>query len=777
MARYLAAALMATALVVANTPVLRAEITAAEVQEALDRGVTYLKRQQDPDKGNWPEYPLQAGGLTALCTLAMLNSGVPVDDPAVQRSLEYLRGVEKPSMTYTLALQTMVFCAAEPEKDRLLIRRNVKLLESSQITSGDTKGAWTYGGNTGTGDNSNSQFALMGLYEAQRIGIDVDERTWRLAQEYWSRIQKADGSWGYAEGHPSSGSMTCAGIAALIITGERLSKGDARVEGGRVLCCGAAEENNRVENGIRWLAKHFSVRTNPGGRVYVLYYLYGLERVGRFTGSRFIGDHDWYREGAEYLVAMQDKAAGYWKGEGHSENNPVVATSLALLFLSKGRRPVVVAQVKHGEVGSNDWNAHRGGVHNLTQYTGKRWKRDLSWQNVNLASATVDDLLESPVLFLSGQAALRLSEAEKRQLVEYVNRGGFIFAEACDGNGCDGAEFDRSFRAVIEEMFKSKLQPLRADHPIWYADQRIEPSAERPLLGVEACCRTSVVYCPKSLSCYWELARPLRVERYGGEIEAEINEACAIGANVLAYATNREPRYKLDRPTLARDGSDQNLVRGTLYVAKLDHGGGADDAPNALGNLLLVTARQTGLRIAQARADDPVHLVPPGDPDLFKYPILFMHGRRGFRFSDAERSALASHLERGGILFADSICASTAFADSFRAEISAMFPDQKLVRLPAEHPLYSRQYGGYDVSSVSLRDPLVRGEGGAPAAKISKTAPYLEGLEIDGRLAVVFSPYDISCAMENHASVECKGYVTDDAAKLGVNILLYALQQ
>jgi hypothetical protein len=273
------------------------------------------------------------------------------------------------------------------------------------------------------------------------------------------------------------------------------------------------------------------------------------------------------------------------------------------------------------------------------------------------------------------------------------------------------------------------------------------------------------------------LARPLRVERYGDEIESEINEASAIGANVLAYATNREPRYKLDRPALVREGSDQNLVRGTLYVAKLDHGGGADDAPNALENLLTVTARQTRLRIAQARADDAVHVVAPNDPDLFKYPVLFMHGRRAFRFSDAERSAIASHLERGGILVADSICASTTFAESFRAEIAAMFPDQKLVRLPAEHPLYSRQYGGYDVSSVSLRDPLIRGEGASSAAKVSKTAPYMEGLEIDGRLAVVFSPYDISCAMENHASVECKGYVTDDAAKLGVNILLYALQQ
>jgi hypothetical protein len=48
---------------------------------------------------------------------------------------------------------------------------------------------------------------------------------------------------------------------------------------------------------------------------------------------------------------------------------------------------------------------------------------------------------------------------------------------------------------------------------------------------------------------------------------------------------------------------------------------------------------------------------------------------------------------------------------------------------------------------------------------------------VDGRLAVVFSPYDISCAMENAASLDCKGYVSTDAARLVVNIVMFALQQ
>ena len=63
------------------------------------------------------------------------------------------------------------------------------------------------------------------------------------------------------------------------------------------------------------------------------------------------------------------------------------------------------------------------------------------------------------------------------------------------------------------------------------------------------------------------------------------------------------------------------------------------------------------------------------------------------------------------------------------------------------------------------------------AAKLMKTSPLLEVMEVDDRIAVVLSPYDLSCALEKGASLECKGYTPADAAKIGVNIILYALQQ
>ena len=55
-------------------------IDAAQVQAAIKHGVAYLKREQQP-RGNWTDFPGFEGGVTSLCTLALLNSGEPADDP------------------------------------------------------------------------------------------------------------------------------------------------------------------------------------------------------------------------------------------------------------------------------------------------------------------------------------------------------------------------------------------------------------------------------------------------------------------------------------------------------------------------------------------------------------------------------------------------------------------------------------------------------------------------------------------------------------------------
>ena len=77
------------------------------------------------------------------------------------------------------------------------------------------------------------------------------------------------------------------------------------------------------------------------------YYLYGLERAGMKAGVKYFGKHDWYREGAEYLLSAQTKSGGWPEGGGegrvadHTES-PITQTCFALLFLKRStRKPLI----------------------------------------------------------------------------------------------------------------------------------------------------------------------------------------------------------------------------------------------------------------------------------------------------------------------------------------------------------------------------------------------------------------------------------------------------
>jgi hypothetical protein len=109
--------------------------------------------------------------------------------------------------------------------------------------------------------------------------------------------------------------------------------------------------------------------------------------------------------------------------------------------------------------------------------------------------------------------------------------------------------------------------------------------------------------------------------------------------------------------------------------------------------------------------------------------------------------------------------------------MKAIYPAAQFARIPPSHPLFSTDFHGFSLKTVELRDPQIRGDDDPLATRLVKTTPLLEGLEVEGRIAVILSPYDISCALERGASLDCKGYTSADAARLGANVLLYALQQ
>lgn len=811
-------AVLAAALLLAPTvTVVGADLAPDDVRNALNLGIRYLHESQHPN-GTWSEYIGQEGGITALCTLALLNAGDDPQEPHVKKALNYLREL-RPERTYVVALQTMVLCRATPAADQAVIARNVRWLEDTQIKDApaDRKGGWSYGtlpteGAVG-GDGSNSQFALLALYEAGRaaeadpkhVHVRINRETWERIRTYWINNQiEDDGSWGYYKPMTGTGSMTCAGIAALVIAGDVLHEPDAKVTGDQIDGCyqAPAEDQDRIDRGIDWLRRHFTVAANPpsspsGSRLWHYYYLYGLERAGRLTARRKIGEYDWYREGASHLVQAVGTvlSRSSWKGNGHAEDNEDVATSLALLFLSKGRWPVLMAKVQYRSPAQPQaglprkdifWNRHRNDVNNLTMYVQSQWRRELTWQVIDLQKASVDDLLQVPVLFFSGGGSPWPESKEMREklaanLRDYVDRGGFIFA---DGEGCS-SDFDEGFRKLMDLVFQKpeyRFKPLDASHPIWIADQKVPPNQVRLLLGIDYGCRTSVVYSPyhppgdpkPSLACLWELSRGGERANYSAAVQEKIQGGLAIGINVLAYAIpNRELQPKDVIPkTIVPKGRVDKYERGKFAVAKLQHPGGCDAAPRALANLMEQAGHELNIRV-----ETHPKLIGMTDPALFDYPVVFMHGRNAFRLTENERKALREFVQRGGLLFADAICGNEAFAESFRREMGIIFPKNPLENISPRDPIWTNKYGGSDLSTVMRRDPQPARPGEPLKSALRRVPPELKGVRFGDRYGVIFSEFDLSCALEKHDSLECRGYTREDAARIGLNVLRYGIQQ
>jgi hypothetical protein len=494
------------------------------------------------------------------------------------------------------------------------------------------------------------------------------------------------------------------------------------------------------------------------------------------TGVRFFGRHDWYREGAQMLVDVQ-LAAGNWISVG-AEQDPVINTSMALMFLSKGLSRVVINKLDYTSLNGEsreegEWNRHRFDVVNLVDLIDglPHWPPRLTSQVVTLsrlrAETAVDELNQSPVLFISGREAPEFTEEQIVWLRNYVDAGGFIFAVA----NCDGKGFDPGFRDIVKRMFPqgdASLQRLTGDHPV-YRSEYLLNSEGIELWGVDFGCRTSIIYSPDDLGVLWQKWMKHEPRTRNPDLSQRIIRGTRIGVNVVAYATGREPPEKLSDTGTRRKQAAANVQRGLVQIAKLRHSGGWDTAPRALGNLLTALNETVGLAAATT-----VEAIPPTLEEMSNFPIVYMHGRYRFQIPGQQQDALRDYLNRGGVLFADACCGSPNFDRSFRDLIKQLYPEHPLEQIPADHEMFSAAME-HDIKKTTRRRIVPSEENAALTMRTEVGPPLLEGIEIDGRYAVIYSKYDISCALEHQASLSCDGYVEEDAAKIAMNVILYAM--
>jgi hypothetical protein len=186
------------------------------------------------------------------------------------------------------------------------------------------------------GDNSNAQYAALGLRACASAGIQMPDDVYSLAAKWWEKNQNKDGGWGYADagqmGDPSHGSMSAGGVASLIIFRHLLRQDTAR--------------HTPVKKALDWLGNNFDIKENPGyERPYQWhhYWLYGIERAGILGGTEKLANHWWYSEGVDFLLKGQNQKTGEWLSEKNgmeSVGGAWADTAFAILFLRRATKPL-----------------------------------------------------------------------------------------------------------------------------------------------------------------------------------------------------------------------------------------------------------------------------------------------------------------------------------------------------------------------------------------------------------------------------------------------------
>jgi hypothetical protein len=738
------------------------------VNKSIGRGVAYLRREQSPN-GSWEKGGIggigfTSGGQSCLAMLALLNAGVPPTDQLIQNGLSYIRRIE-PQGTYVVGLQTMVLAEVNHPKDQILIQRNVNWLLQG-LGNGRNFVGWGYGPQGLGADFSNTQYALLGLHAGKQAGVPIKAEAWAIIRDLYIKSQHNQGSWGYtvSDGpNQARQTMTLAGLCGLLISGMELAHGQQQLDKdtGVAKRCGEYEEDRFIRRTLDWLAKPNNFSFDMGQ--YRYYNIYGIERAGRLSGQRFMADRDWYREGGEYLISKQQDD-GSWPGGGF-DGGTIGGTAFGLLFMSKGRTPILISKLAWG---NNEWNNKHYDIKHVVEYASRELfkKTPLAWQIYDCRKAPqhkvkdeTAELLQSPIIYFNGHEspARKLTGVQKEILKKYVQEGGFVFAEAC----CNSKEFAEGFRELMKELFEKDMVPVPADHALYHAHKPLgaQEAAMFPLERLDLGCKTVVVLSTRAMAGWWEedLYKAGR-----GQV------AFQLAGNIVAYATNMElPKPKGFRVEIADDKFDVNLPRGYLKVGQVRHEGDWEPAPQAMRNLMLDLRTKAKLDLSLQK-----EAVSITNKNMFQYRFLYMHGRRRFEFADADFKNLRANLKTGGLLLADSCCGSTEFDTAFRAMANRLFPEAKLEAIPENDPLYGAELNGKKIEKVMCRRPKESGGG----LELQSMKPALEGIRLGKRWVVIYSKYDLGCALEKHPSSDCIGHDHESALALAGAAVLYYLR-
>ena len=739
------------------------------VAEAIDRAKKHLWSlyREDPRQDPWPDMRTQRvsytdargrqrfrqepyvnySGRSALAMYALLASGENYTDARMKRAIEWLARIDTRG-TYTLGVRMQVWTFLPDRIARpLLIRDCDRLIKSigrpPQGWRGNTWnhqwGTHTYGSSgrpSQRGDHSNTHIGILGVWAAARMNLEVPKDYWQLVFQHYVRSQSVDGTWRYSTspgptpppgegyGQYPPGGMTAAGLANLLVAWESVHAADfVRV--------GKNPDLRSVVKALEWFGK------NPNGHPNGYhYYLFSLERAGLASGYKFFGNWDWYRSGATRLINSQ-RADGSWRRAGFGDNSDFVATCFGLLFLARGRNPVMFNRLWY----KGDWNNRPGALSHVTRWVSRRFEREINWQIVNLETPP-EQWHDSQILLISGAKGPKFTPEEIGKLRSFVFQGGMILS-VTEG-GTIGRAFDRAMRKTYGEMFPNyELKPVPKDHLIFRKHFPLRRGMRFEAASNGA--RVLAMHTTVDLMLPWQRnAHVTSVNTF------------KLAANI-SYFANEEA---IGRPRAARGWPAKKPFTAlrSVRVARVKYAGNWDPEPLAWQRLerLMGQKWQTDLTVTPG--------VTLKELDAKKWPLATITGTGKLTLDKEEEKALADYVRAGGTVLLDAAGGSEAFAGSAAVLLERLFGEDSLRRLPSAAAVYDLP--GMKIGTVKYRRAARDRFGGDRARLLA--------VELGGRAAVFLSKQDLTVGLVGGPCQGCVGYHPSSAVELVRNIILYA---
>ena len=557
--------------------------------------------------------------------------------------------------------------------------------------------------------------------------------------------QHRDGGWGYTPRHqPSTGSMTCAGISSLIITGLRRYQGQEFLQGDDDPRLRPGGVQLHLQRGIDWLASHFQVGQNFGhGQQWKYYYLYGLERAGRLAGARFFGEHDWYREGAEELVHDQDPLSGFWQGPARRTSWSRPASPCCSWPRAA---PVLINKLRHAPAGRLEQRPRRRPQPRRRRLPRLEAPADLAGRRPR-TSRRVQDMLQAPIVFFNGHEAPEFSRrGQGRTSASTSSRAG----SSSPRPAAASREFDRGLPRPDEgDLPRARVQapPAAAGAPR-LAGQAPALARGPPALGDRA-----------RLPDRGRSTRPRTSRATGTRSEHSPANPAVIKRSRSARTSSTTPPAASCPPTSWRSARSHDFKAEAAQAGRpadrqaqarrrLEHRPAGDPQPDG-------RAPQAAARLR--RGDQPEGPVPARPEPGLLPADLHPRPRRRCRSPRRTWTPCASTSTRAAARSSPTPpAAAPRSTPPFRRFVAELLPEPPAGADPPRRRAVHRRRSASTSSDVQY----------TKAAGGGKDFPQLEGVKINGHWAIIYSKYDIGCALERHPGLDCKGYTHESAVRI-----------